>query len=222
MAEQHLLYHNLFSSILFLLGTTTWVITYFLIGGDKLIGQIVTYVAYGLLVMHSLVEIIIDLRYTRTVMHGRYSDSSCLNIFQSTLFIAAVLCETMSYFLIGDDLSDYIESAAAVLFFFTALLALLGRSCCVPGAGLDNLANMTYLLGTIGMLFSAYEIILTVDGNNQYLAYVAKWAGIILWDVAAALYTGRDTLKLRQPHSPMKETRVPLYNDSSSSYDDYE
>ena len=218
MAELHLLYHNLFSSILFLLGTTAWIMTFLLNLGDPLVGEIVTYVAYCLLLMHALVEIVIDLRYTRTVIHGRYSDSTFLNILQSNLFIAAVICEALPYFPVADSLGNYVYGASAVLFFFTALLTLFGRSCCVPGAGLDNMANTAYTLGTIGILFSAYEIIFTADGSNQFLGYFAKCGGLILWDVAAALYTGRDTLKLRQ-RSSSKEARAPLY-DISSSFDD--
>ena len=218
MAELHLIYHNIFSSILFLLGTTTWIITFFLSGGDKLAGQIMTYAAYCLLLMHAHVEIIIDLRYTRTVIHGRYSSNTSLNIFQSTLFGTAVLCDAMSYILIGDPLGYYGYGASAFLFFFTAILTLFGRSCCVPGAGLDNIANTLYMLGTIAMLFSAYEVIFTADGNNQFLAPIAKWAGIFLWGVAAALYTGRDLLKLRQ--QPSKENCEPLHDDSSYDYYD--
>jgi hypothetical protein len=87
---------------------------------------------------------------------------------------------SLPYFPVADSLGNYVYGASQVLFFFTALLTLFGRSCCVPGAGLDNMANTAYTLGTIGILFSAYEIIFTADGSNQFLGYFAKCGGLNL------------------------------------------
>jgi hypothetical protein len=226
MSERQLLFHNLVSSIWFLLGSTTWTVSFFLTLRNDLILQIVSYVALLFLLMHGLLEICIDICYTRTAIHGRYNNHSCFNIFHSLVFVLGILSEAAASYLSYQDwgYSIYLWTylAAAHLFFLTAVFTLFGRRCCIPGAGLDNISNTMFTLGTILMLVSAYETFFHVKGDDKFFA---KWLGVFLWDVAATLSTGRDFLKLRR--SPSKASKRQLLKDEeydesvnySSSYD---
>lgn len=228
MSERHLLFHNLISSIWFLLGSTTWTVSFFLTLRKDLIVEIVTYVAFGFLLMHGLLEICIDLCYTRTAIHGRYNDRSCYNIFHSLVFVLGVLAEAASFYLSlqnwGSPMYLWVYLAAAHLFFLTAIFTLYGRWCCIPGAGLDNISNTMFTLGTIFMLVSAYETFFLVRGDDKFFA---QWLGVFLWDVAATLSTGRDFLKFRRNPSREPRKRQLLKDDeedyeSSVNYSSYE
>jgi hypothetical protein len=201
MAELHLLYHNLFSSILFLLGTTAWIMTFLLNLGDPLVGA-----DSDLRRLLPTPDACACGNRNRPSVHS-HCDSRSLQWQHVSQYLAIKSLYRRSYMRSCPLPSCWFPRklclwCVAGSILFTALLTLFGRSCCVPGAGLDNMANTAYTLGTIGILFSAYEIIFTADGSNQFLGYFAKCGGLILWDVAAALYTaGRDTLKLRQRSS---------------------
>jgi hypothetical protein len=216
MSEAQLLRNYLCSSVLFLFGSTLWTTSLFFTVREDLATQIVTYLAYALLLLHAFVEAHVDIHYSRTEIHSRYGHGSILNLIHSFLFGVGALLEAASFFLSDDsDGSDdhwysgfylWTDLAAAHCFVLTSLLSLYGRQCCVPGAGLDNNANTMYTCGAILMLTSGYEVFF---GNGTDVPFFTKWLGVLLWTVAGVLYMGRDSLKWKRPST--KELKQPLH-----------
>lgn len=196
---------NLTSSVLFLVGSFIWTISYFLTfpGVNALVFPIFTYSALACLLMHAIAEIRIDCIFTRTEVHGRYGAQTSVNMMHSLLFGTAVILEGTYFYLFMADIASgdvdfhqeylIISLVAAHFWFLTAIFTFVGRGCFISGAGLDNNGNVFYTLGAILMLVSSYYLFFF---PNEFLSYFVKWAALMLWAVAGMLHCIRDSLNL--------------------------
>lgn len=207
---------NLISSICFFLGCTIWTVSFSLASAHTdLAYQVVTYTGLGFLMIHAFLELHLDTCKTRKAGHSRYGRPPCSNIIQTLLFGLAVAAEGAYFyfymeflFLHGDEwylICRAIYLGASHTWFLTSILTFYGRGCFLNGAGLDNNANILYLMGSCGMVASGWLLWFESDDETWFFI---KWMSTILWVVAAVLYTTRDFLQVTRPSSKA----VPLHS----------
>jgi hypothetical protein len=130
----------------------------------------------------------------------------------------------LSSMLSDHDLYMWVSLVSPHLFLLLFLLSSWGRSCCVRGAGLDNIANTMFAIGTLLFLFAAYWTFAMDDVRGRTAeeeSFVAKWTGVFIWDVAAFLYAGRDILKYTAYRSTSSRYRQRLYEEEEEDSGSY-
>jgi hypothetical protein len=126
----------------------------------------------------------------------------------------------ISNILFDYELYLWVSLISPHLFVLLSILSTWGRSCCVRGAGLDNIANTMFAIGALLFLFAGYWTFAmdeTRGSTAEEESFVAKWTGVFIWDVAAFLYAGRDILKYSAYRSSSSRYRQRLYEEEEDT-----
>ena len=154
------------------------------------------------------IEFYIDVVWTRSYAHGRYSTNRSMNIVISALFLLGTVVDVIAFIFWrnGEIIEHYLQYASTHVFLITAILVMISnRPKLTPFLNrLDTYGNLFFSIETVLMCVARY----VTNGEFDPVPYAMLNLELVasaFWVCSAISYIMADVVRLQNPTQTVQQ-----------------